>query len=606
MSSSAALPALRFMTCGSVDDGKSTLIGRLLFEQGVIPADQLATLFQQGAEDVDYALVLDGLEGERQQGITIDVAYRYFATARRSFVVADAPGHEQYTRNMVTAASNADFAILLADARKGLLPQTRRHAAILSLLGVRHVALAVNKMDLVGYERAAFDAVRGAFAAFAAQLDLASVAAIPVSALVGDNISSRSAATPWHDGPSLIELLETIDVGRPVADGLRLPIQWVDRREQDRRRYLGSIASGRFAIGDKLVSAVSGEQVEVSRMFVSGEDAAFAEAGDAVAVELAGPVDLARGDMLCAPDDRPEVGNQFAAHVIWMDEQPLLVGRSYLLKLGPVCVPAVVSELRHQLNVSTLEKLAAKSLERNEIGFCNLTTAGVIPFDAYARSAATGGFILIDRISNATAAAGVIGYQLRRSRNIRRQPLAVSRQQRAALKGHPPKVLWFTGLSGAGKSTIANLVEAQLHARGAHTMMLDGDNLRLGLNRDLGFTAEARIENIRRVGEVAKLMTDAGLIVLCCFISPFAADRRLVRDMLGDAEFVEIHVHVPIEVAIGRDPKGLYKQALEGRIKNFTGVDQAYEEPERPDLRLDTTHFDAHELANIVLDFIGW
>ncbi len=610
MRAPAQLPALRFLTCGSVDDGKSTLIGRLLFEQGLIPDDQLAALAADSlkhgttGQEIDYALLVDGLEAEREQGITIDVAYRYFATPRRAFIVADTPGHEQYTRNMATGASNADLAILLVDARKGLLTQTHRHAVIASLLRVRHVVLAVNKMDLVDFDKRAFDGIVEAFTGFAGRLDFASVTAIPLSARRGDNVSSRSDAMPWYEGPVLLDWLESVEVETSGAAAFRLPVQWVNRPNADFRGYCGTLAGGEIAVGDAIMDAVSGKSSKVTQIYIADAQAPRARAGDAVTLTLADEIDIARGDVLCRPDDRPEVGEQFSAHVVWMGDEPMHIGRSYLMKIGPTLVPVAFTELRHRLNVATLEKLAARSLELNEIASCNLAATRAIAFDPYKTVRATGGFIVIDRASNATVGAGMIDYQLRRSENVRRQALAISKEQRAGAKGQTPRVLWFTGLSGAGKSTIANLVEAKLHAQGAHTMLLDGDNLRHGLNRDLGFTEEARIENIRRVGEVAKLMTEAGLIVLCSFISPFAADRRMVREMLQPGEFVEIHVHAPLETAIARDPKGLYKRALAGKIKNFTGLDQPYEAPENPELKLDTTSASAETLAERIVTWL--
>ena len=610
MAASPSLPALRFLTCGSVDDGKSTLIGRLLYEQGLVPDDQLAALARDSAKQggagaaLDYALLVDGLEAEREQGITIDVAYRYFATPRRSFIVADTPGHEQYTRNMVTGATNADLAVLLVDARKGLLTQTHRHAVIASLVGIRHVVLAVNKMDLVGADEGVFRAIADAFAAFAAPLGFATVTPIPLSARRGDNVSSLSAEMPWYAGPTLLDWLETIDAAQPPSGAFRLPVQLVSRDGAGGRFYSGTVAGGAVQTGDEIMAAVSGGVTTIASIQVAGAPASRAAAGDAVTFTLSDEIDISRGDLLCRPFERPEVGDQFSAHIVWMGEEPMHIGRSYLMKIGPALTPFTFTELRHRLNVATLEKLAARSLELNEVASCNLATAQAIAFDPYKSLAATGGFIVIDRATNATVGAGMIDFQLRRSENVRRQALAISKDQRAAGKDQTPRVLWFTGLSGAGKSTIANLVEAKLHARGAHTMLLDGDNLRHGLNRDLGFTEEARIENIRRVGEVAKLMAEAGLVVLCSFISPFAADRRMVREMLEPGEFVEIHVHAPLETAIARDPKGLYKRALAGKIKNFTGVDQPYEAPQTPELRLDTTSFSAEALADRVVAWL--
>ena len=610
MSAPSALPTLRFLTCGSVDDGKSTLIGRLLHEQNQIFEDQLTALTRDSlkhgttGEEIDFALLVDGLEAEREQGITIDVAYRYFATKRRHFIVADTPGHEQYTRNMVTGASNADLAILLVDARKGLLTQTHRHAVIVSLIGIRHVVLAVNKMDLVEYDKAVFDKIVADFRAFSAPLGFESVTAIPLSGRRGDNVTTGSDKTPWNDGAALVETLETIDVRDRATRDFRMPVQWVNRPDLDFRGFAGTIAGGAVAVGDEIMAAPSGKTSRVTRIFVAATEAQSAQAGDAVTLTLADEIDIARGDVLCRPDAPPAIGEQFAASVIWMGEEPMHPGRSYLLKIGPTLAPVVFVELHHRLNVATLEKLAAKTLRLNEVALCKLAAGHQIAFDPYTTNHATGGFIVIDRATNATVAAGVIEYHLRRSENVHFQQLAVSKDERAAQKRQTPKVVWFTGLSGAGKSTIANLVEARLHMRGAHSMMLDGDNVRHGLNRDLGFTEDARIENIRRVGEVSKLMTEAGLIVLCSFISPFEADRRMVRELLAPGEFVEVHVHAPIDVAIERDPKGLYKKALAGKIKNFTGVDQPYEAPVAPELTLDTTRETAAALADRVVAYL--
>ena len=588
-----ALPTLRLLTCGSVDDGKSTLIGRLLFEQQLIFDDHLSALRRDlrkhgtTGEDIDFALLVDGLEAEREQGITIDVAYRYFATPARSFVVADTPGHEQYTRNMATGASNADLAVILVDARKGLLTQTFRHSYIVSLLGIRHVVLAVNKIDLIDFDETAFRTIVARFREFAAPLGFRSIAPIPISARFGDNVSTRSQRTPWFEGPHLLRHLEAVEVEEDRrAAPFRLPVQWVNRPHLDFRGFAGSIASGRVRPGDEIVVASSGRLSRVARVIAADGDVEEAGAGDAVTVTLADEVDAARGDVLAHPDARPEVADQFAAHLIWMSEEPLLPGRSYLLKSGARTTPATVTELRHRIDVNTLEKLAGKTLSFNEVGFCNLATTMPIAFDPYAENRETGGFILIDRATNETAAAGLIAHGLRRATNVHRQDLSVSREARARIKHQRPAILWFTGLSGAGKSVIANLVETRLHTRGAHTTLLDGDNMRHGLNKDLGFTAVDRVENIRRVGEVARLMTDAGLIVLCSFISPFRAERALVRELAAPGEFLEIFVDAPLATVIARDPKGLYKRALAGEIKNFTGVDQPYETPEQPDMTL--------------------
>jgi len=605
------LPTLRFLTCGSVDDGKSTLIGRLLYEQKLIFDDQLSALEKDSRKhgttgaDIDFALLVDGLEAEREQGITIDVAYRYFATEKRSFIVADTPGHEQYTRNMATGASNADLAILLVDARKGLLPQTRRHSLIVSLLGIRHVVLAVNKIDLVDFSKAVFDDIVAAYAVFAQPLGFKTVRAIPVSARYGDNMSSRSARTPWYEGPTLLSHLETQDVDEDrAASPFRMPVQWVNRPNLDFRGYTGTIAGGRLKQGDAILVANSGRSSTVAKLYVADKPADEAQAGDAVTVTLADELDIARGDVLCHADARPEVADQFTAHLIWMSADPMLPGRSYLLKLGAKTAPAQITDLRHRIDVNTQEKLAAKTLALNEIGVCNLATTTPIAFDAYTDNHDLGGFILIDRRTNETAAAGVVLHGLRRATNVHRHGFTVTREAHATLKHQKPAILWFTGLSGAGKSTIANLVEQQLHARGVHTALLDGDNVRHGLNKDLGFTAADRVENIRRIGEVARLMTDSGLIVLTSFISPFRAERRLAREIAAEGEFFEIFVDTPIDEAIRRDPKGLYKRALAGEIKNFTGVDQPYEAPEAPELRLDTSAASPEANADAVIAFL--
>ena len=601
-------PALRFLTCGSVDDGKSTLVGRLLYEQNLILDDHLTALTRDSkkhgttGDEVDFALLLDGLEAEREQGITIDVAYRYFATPRRSFIVADTPGHEQYTRNMATGASNAELAVLLVDARKGLTSQTRRHAIIASLLGIRHAVLAVNKIDLVVFDQTAFEDIAGEFASFAAALSFKQIQAIPLSARYGDNVSNLSARTPWYGGPHLLDYLETIDVeddraGKPF----RLPVQWVNRPNSDFRGFAGTIASGSVSVGDEIAVLPSGQTTRVKRIIGPSGDLDAAAAGDAVTLTLADEIDIARGDMFAALRERPQAADQFAAHLVWMGSEPLLPERSYLMKINNGTLTASITDLKHRIDVNTLAKLAAKTLALNEVGVCNLSVARPVPFDAYADNRATGAFILIDRYSNETVAAGMIDFALRRATNIHHQNITVGKNARAELMHHRPAVLWFTGLSGAGKSTIANLVEAGLHARGVHTLMLDGDNVRHGLNKDLGFTEADRVENIRRVGEVAKLMTDAGLVVLCSFISPFRAERRMVRDLLGE-EFIEVFVDTPIEQCIARDPKGLYKRALAGEIKNFTGVDQPYETPENPELHLMAGREGAGALAHQVID----
>jgi bifunctional enzyme CysN/CysC len=584
---------LRFLTCGSVDDGKSTLIGRLLLDSRLILDDQLAAIARDSGrygtlgEEPDLALLVDGLEAEREQGITIDVAYRTFATPRRGFIVADTPGHEQYTRNMATGASTADVAVVLVDARKGLLTQTRRHSYICSLLGIRSVVLAINKIDLVDWSQDVFRGIVAEYLSFIAPLDLSQVVPIPISARYGDNVVARSQRTPWYDGPSLLEHLETVEVIKTSAGlPLRFPVQWVNRPNPDFRGYAGTLASGRVAVGDDVVVASSGKTSRIERIVTFDGDRDSASAGDAVTLTLKDEVDIARGDVLVQPRQRPDVADQFAAHLLWMNEEPLLPGRSYLLRIGTKTLPAQVTTLKHKIDVHTLEQRPGRTLGLNEIGFCNLSTAIPVAFDAYADNRRTGAFILIDRFTNATSGAGMIAFALRRATNIHRHSHLVDKAARSALMQQTPCVLWFTGLSGSGKSTIANLVEQALHRRGIHTMTLDGDNIRHGVNRDLGFTEADRVENIRRVGETAKLFVEAGLVVLSSFISPFHAERDMVRDLLGPGEFAEIFVDVPLEECIRRDPKGLYAKALAGGIRNFTGIDSPYEPPQSPDIHI--------------------
>ena len=603
------LPALRFLTCGSVDDGKSTLIGRMLYEQNLIFDDQLSALERDSKKhgtvgaDIDFALLVDGLEEERQQGITIDVAYRYFATPARSFIVADTPGHEQYTRNMATGASNADLAIILVDARKGLLTQTFRHSIIVSLIGIKHVVLAVNKIDLADYSQAVFDTIVAAFRAFAAKLDFKSITAIPLSARHGDNVSEKSARMPWYDGPHLLAHLEVADVEQDRSGNpFRMPVQWVNRPHLDFRGFTGTIASGRIGKGDEITVAASGKTSRVARIVTADGDLDEASAGQAVTLTLADEVDVARGDILCTPRQRPQVADQFAAHLIWMSEDKLLPGRSYLMKAASRTLPVTVTDLKHRVDVNSLDKLAAKTLALNEVGVCNLSASMPFAFDPYAENPVTGAFILIDRTTNATAAAGMIDFGLRRATNVHAQAMTVTRQARAQIKHQKPAIVWFTGLSGSGKSTIANIVEARLHGEGVHTLMLDGDNVRHGLNKDLGFTDADRVENIRRVGEVAKLMTEAGLVVLCSFISPFRAERQMVRELAEPGEFIEVFVDTPIEECIARDPKGLYKRALAGEIKNFTGISQPYEAPQHAELHLHTSGQTPEAMAQQVMD----
>jgi bifunctional enzyme CysN/CysC len=605
-------PLLRFITCGSVDDGKSTLIGRLLYDSKRLFDDQLAALEKDSrkhgtqGERIDYALLLDGLAAEREQGITIDVAYRYFDTDQRKFIVADCPGHEQYTRNMATGASTADLAVVLVDARKGLLTQTHRHSYIVSLLGIRHVVLAVNKMDLVDFDQGVFERIAAEYRALAQRLGIAEVTCIPLSALEGDNLSSRSARTPWYDGPALLEHLERVQIDtQDAGTALRLPVQWVNRPHQNFRGYAGTIAAGEVKPGDEVVVLPSARRSRVAQVFVADGEVASASAGQAVTLTLADEIDISRGDVIAAGGDPPEVADQFAAHLLWMSDAPLLPGRPYWLKIGARTVSATVTEIKHRIDVNTQEHLAAKRLELNEVGYCNLSLDEPVAFEAYARNRALGGFILIDRYDNSTAGAGTLDFALRRAGNVHWQHVDVDKAARARQKGQAPKVLWFTGLSGAGKSTIANLVDKRLHALGYHSFLLDGDNVRHGLNRDLGFTDEDRVENIRRVAEVAKLMTDAGLIVLVSFISPFRAERRMARERFPDGEFIEVFVDVPLAVAEARDVKGLYKKARAGLIPNFTGIDSPYEQPEQPELHLRAGEQDPEVLALQVLAHLG-
>jgi bifunctional enzyme CysN/CysC len=600
---------LHFITCGSVDDGKSTLIGRLLHDSKLIFDDQLATLAndarRHGSRDgeIDFALLTDGLEAERDQGITIDVAYRYFRTPRRSFIVADTPGHEQYTRNMVTGASNAQLAVILIDARKGILVQTRRHAFICSLLGIRCAILAVNKIDLIGYQEETFIRIAAEFLHCASRLGFASIVPIPISARFGDNVVEHSANTPWYRGPALLEYLETIDVSSDgEANSFRFPVQWVNRPNLDFRGYAGTVASGRIRRGDPIVVATSGQPSAVDRIVTYDGPLEEAAAGDAVTITLSDEVDVGRGDILAAPSARPEVADQFAALVIWMNREPLIPGRSYLVRVGTKIVPASITTIKHKIDVNTQESLAAHTLGLNDIGFCNVSTASPVAFDPYKKNPKTGAFIVIDRYSNRTVGAGMVAFGLRRASNVHWQPLLIGKVERARLKKQKPVIVWITGLSGAGKSTVANIIEQRLCAAGHHTMLLDGDNVRHGLNRDLGFTEADRVENIRRVGEVAKLMLEGGLIVLCSFISPYRAERDMVRAMVGEGEFVEVYADAPVETCIARDPKGLYAKAKSGQLVNFTGIDAPYEPPEHPDIHLLTGTQPPEESARIVLE----
>jgi bifunctional enzyme CysN/CysC len=599
---------LRFLTCGSVDDGKSTLIGRLLYDCKLLYDDQLSALEKDSArfgttgEKFDMALLVDGLQAEREQGITIDVAYRFFASKRRKFIVADTPGHEQYTRNMATGASTADLAILLVDARKGLLTQTHRHSYIVSLLGIRNVVLAVNKMDLVDWDRATFDAIAADYRAFAERIGITNVVTIPLSALTGDNVTQPSDAMSWYAGPTLLEHLETVEVSSDLASRpFRMPIQWVNRPHLDFRGFSGTIAGGVVKPGDRVVVLPSGRTTTVKRIVTMDGDLPEASAGRAVTLTLADEIDMSRGDIIAADVERPTLAEQFAAHMVWMSDQPMLPGRPYLLAIGGNLVSAQMTELKHKINVNTLEHVAAKHLDLNEVGFGNIALDRPIAFDPYAENREMGGFILIDRLTNATVACGMINFALRRATNIHWQPTRIDKAARAAIKSQKPCVLWFTGLSGAGKSTIADLVEQSLARSGRHTIILDGDNVRHGLNRDLGFADEDRVENIRRVAEVSKLMVQAGLIVLVSFISPFRSERRMARDMVDAGEFLEIYVDTPLAVCEERDPKGLYKLARSGKLPNLTGIGSAYEAPESPDVVFSAGSKTPPELAEEVL-----
>src|SRR5262245_39698521 len=606
---------LRFITCGSVDDGKSTLIGRLLYDSKMIFEDQLAAveadskkMGTQGGK-LDLALLVDGLAAEREQGITIDVAYRFFSTDKRKFIVADTPGHEQYTRNMVTGASTASLAIILIDANKGVLTQTRRHSYLVSLIGIRHIVLAINKMDMVDFSQNVFETIFKDYQQFAAQIGLQSIVAIPMSALHGDNITERSPKTPWYTGPTLMSHLETVQIDDHSQKApFRMPVQWVNRPDQSFRGFAGTITGGTVRKGDRVRVLPSGKESRVKEIIGSATPQAAmqeAVAEQSVTITLEDEIDASRGNVLARADALPSVADQFKVTIIWMAEEPMFPGRQYSIKVGAKLASATVTELKHKINVNTLEKLAAKTLELNEIGGCNDSLDQLIASWPYAENHDCGGFILIDRMTNGTVAAGLIHFALRRAENIHWQAIEVNKQAHAAIKNQKACILWFTGLSGAGKSTIANLVEKRLHSLGHHTFLLDGDNVRHGLNRDLGFTDADRVENIRRVAEVSKLMVEAGLIVLVSFISPFRSERRMARSLVSQGEFVEVYVSTPLAVAEARDPKGLYKKARAGVIKHFTGIDSEYEAPENPEIVIDTTQLSAEQAAELIVKFLA-
>jgi bifunctional enzyme CysN/CysC len=600
---------LRLVTCGSVDDGKSTLIGRLLYESHLIFEDHLAALESDSkkvgtqGDELDFALLVDGLVAEREQGITIDVAYRFFSTETRKFVVADTPGHEQYTRNMVTGASTAELAVILVDARKGLLTQTRRHSYLVSLLGIRKIVLAVNKLDLVDYSKEVFDSIEAQYRSFAAEIGITDIVCLPLSALRGDNITELSPNTPWYAGPTLIGHLEAVEVDDDTSRlPFRMPVQWVNRPNADFRGFSGTIVSGVLRAGDRVRIVPSGRQSTVARILSFDGDLDEALSGQAVTVTLCDEIDVSRGDVLAAADDAPPaVADQFEAHIIWMSETEMLPSRPYLMKIGTRTVGLTIAQPKYKINVNTLDHLAAKSLQLNEIGVCNLNLDRPVPFDPYVENRDMGGFIVIDRLTNNTVGCGLLHFALRRADNVRWQAIEIDKAAHAAIKGQRPCVVWFTGIPGAGKSTVANIVERRLHEFGRHTYLLDGDNVRHGLNKDLGFTVADRVENIRRVAEVAALMTDAGLIVLAAFISPFRSERRLARDLVGDGEFCEVFVDVTLAVAEQRDPKGLYHMARQGELPNLTGIDSPYEEPERPEVHVDTTKLSASQAADAVI-----
>jgi bifunctional enzyme CysN/CysC len=602
---------LRFITCGSVDDGKSTLIGRFLYESKLVFEDHLAALEADSKKvgtqgnELDFALLVDGLAAEREQGITIDVAYRFFSTERRKFVVADTPGHEQYTRNMVTGASTADLAVILVDSRKGILTQTRRHSFLVSLLGIRHVILAVNKLDLVDYDRQVFETIEAEYRAFAAELGIHDIVSIPLSALRGDNVTERSANTPWYTGPTLVEHLESVEVDHDLdSKPFRFVVQWVNRPDLNFRGYSGVVVGGTVKPGDRVRIVPSGVESTVTRVVTYDGDLEEAVAGESVTLCLSDEIDVSRGDVIATATAPPAVADQFETHIVWMSEDEMLPGRRYLVKIGATTVSATLDHPKHQVNVNTLEHIAAKTLELNQIGICNVYLDRPVPYDPYVENRDMGGFIVIDRLSNNTVGAGLVHFALRRAENVHWQAIEVDRSAHSALKGQRPSVIWFTGLSGAGKSTIANIVERKLHAVGRHTYLLDGDNLRHGLNRDLGFTMADRVENVRRTAEVAGLMADAGLIVLVSLISPYRAERRMARDLIGEDQFLEIFVDTALDVAEDRDRKGLYAKARRGEIPNFTGIGAPYEVPENPDLHILTSDYSPEQAADAVIDLL--
>ncbi|SIS08543.1 bifunctional enzyme CysN/CysC [Aquipseudomonas alcaligenes] len=599
---------LRFITCGSVDDGKSTLIGRLLYESKALLEDQLSALESdskkhgtQGGE-LDFALLVDGLSAEREQGITIDVAYRFFATEKRKFIVADTPGHEQYTRNMITGASTADVAVILIDARKGVLTQTRRHSYLVSLIGIRQVVLAINKLDMVGYSQEVFEQIDADYRAFASRLGIEHIHSIPLSALRGDNITEPSPNTPWYQGPSLMQFLETVELEQAREDApLRMPVQWVNRPNLDFRGFSGRILGGSVRPGDAIRVLPSGKTSRVERIVTLNGNLPRAITGQSVTLTLSDEIDISRGDVIAAADAPPAVADQFEATVVWMSEEAMLPGRPYLIKLGASSIGGALGQPKYQIDVNSLDNLPAKTLGLNEIGVCTLSLDRAAPFDPYAENRDMGSFIVIDRYTHQTVGAGMLHFALRRSQNIHWQAVEVDKAARTRLNGHKPCVIWLTGLSGAGKSTIANLLERRLHAQGVHTYLLDGDNVRHGLNKDLGFTAADRVENIRRIGEVAKLMVDAGLMVVTAFISPFRSERQLARDLVAEGEFIEVFVDTPLAEVEKRDPKGLYKKARRGELKNFTGIDSPYEAPEQPEIRIETLKHSGEEAADLIV-----